>query len=120
MDEDFDFRASGITRSSFCSVYLDWIQFCYKKRTENHKTKRPEKQTEQRTAKSESQPQDLQFMHKENFDGLSGDARGVSPKSSNNQTPSPRTSKSEKKNEFKQQTQPDEIVSKLDCQIIVN
>ncbi|XP_011311909.1 pecanex-like protein 1 isoform X2 [Fopius arisanus] len=28
IDEDFDFRASGITRSSFCNVYLDWIQFC--------------------------------------------------------------------------------------------
>lgn len=78
--------------------------------------KRNEKQTEQRAPKSESQPQDLQFMPKENFDGLSADARGVSPKSSNNQTPSPRTSKSEKKNEFKQQTQPEEIVSKLEFQ----
>lgn len=78
--------------------------------------KRNEKQTEQRAPKSESQPQDLQFMPKENFDGLSADARGVSPKSSNNQTPSPRTSKSEKKNEFKQQTQPEEIVRKLDFQ----
>lgn len=28
IDEDFDYRASGITRSSFCNVYLDWIQFC--------------------------------------------------------------------------------------------
>ena len=28
IDEDFDFRASGITRSSFCNVYLDWVQFC--------------------------------------------------------------------------------------------
>ncbi|XP_057329503.1 pecanex-like protein 1 isoform X1 [Microplitis mediator] len=28
IDEDFDFRASGISRSSFCNVYLDWIQFC--------------------------------------------------------------------------------------------
>ncbi|KAG7207181.1 hypothetical protein KM043_008869 [Ampulex compressa] len=28
IDEDFDFRASGITRSSFCNVYLDWIQYC--------------------------------------------------------------------------------------------
>ncbi|KAJ8683819.1 hypothetical protein QAD02_019611 [Eretmocerus hayati] len=31
IDEDFDFRASGITRSSFCNVYLDWIQFCASK-----------------------------------------------------------------------------------------
>ncbi|XP_046486198.1 pecanex-like protein 1 isoform X1 [Neodiprion pinetum] len=32
IDEDFDFRASGITRSSFCNVFLDWIQFCTAKR----------------------------------------------------------------------------------------
>lgn len=32
IDQDFDFRAEGITRSSFCSVYLDWIQFCASKR----------------------------------------------------------------------------------------
>ncbi|XP_076632780.1 pecanex isoform X1 [Colletes latitarsis] len=31
IDEDFDFRASGITRSSFCNVYLDWIQYCITK-----------------------------------------------------------------------------------------
>ncbi|KYN27832.1 Pecanex-like protein 1 [Trachymyrmex cornetzi] len=28
IDEDFDFRTSGITRSNFCNVYLDWIQYC--------------------------------------------------------------------------------------------
>ncbi|XP_020296793.1 pecanex-like protein 3 isoform X2 [Pseudomyrmex gracilis] len=28
IDLDFDFRACGITRSSFCNVYLDWIQYC--------------------------------------------------------------------------------------------
>merc|ERR1719237_1615192 len=28
IDEDFDFRSSGITRHSFCSVYLAWIQHC--------------------------------------------------------------------------------------------
>lgn len=32
IDEDFDFRASGITRSSFCNIFLDWIQFCAAKR----------------------------------------------------------------------------------------
>ncbi|KZC13014.1 PREDICTED: pecanex-like protein 1 [Dufourea novaeangliae] len=31
IDEDYDFRATGITRSSFCNVYLDWIQFCVTK-----------------------------------------------------------------------------------------
>ncbi|XP_016982361.1 protein pecanex [Drosophila rhopaloa] len=28
LDEDFDFRAMGITRSSFCYVYLKWINYC--------------------------------------------------------------------------------------------
>ncbi|XP_064488891.1 pecanex-like protein 1 isoform X2 [Ornithodoros turicata] len=28
IDEDYDFRAAGISRSSFCNVYLDWLQFC--------------------------------------------------------------------------------------------
>uniref|UniRef100_A0A7N5ZWT7 Pecanex-like protein n=1 Tax=Anabas testudineus TaxID=64144 RepID=A0A7N5ZWT7_ANATE len=28
IDEDYDHRASGITPSSFCMVYLDWIQYC--------------------------------------------------------------------------------------------
>ena len=28
IDEDFDFRASGITRHSFCAVYLAWAQHC--------------------------------------------------------------------------------------------
>ncbi|XP_063226315.1 pecanex-like protein 1 isoform X2 [Bacillus rossius redtenbacheri] len=28
IDEDYDFRASGITRNSFCNVYMDWIQYC--------------------------------------------------------------------------------------------
>ncbi|XP_055384689.1 protein pecanex isoform X2 [Condylostylus longicornis] len=35
LDEDFDFRALGITRSSFCSTYLNWIQLCYKKRKDS-------------------------------------------------------------------------------------
>lgn len=112
LDEDFDFRASGITRSSFCAVYLDWIQFCYKKRVENHKPKHSEHQTEpQLKPKSASQPQNLQLSQSDNFDSLSGDLKGVSPKSSNNQTPSPRTSKPERKNDFKQQTQTDEVVN---------
>ena len=28
IDEDFDYRSSGITRHSFCAVYLGWIQHC--------------------------------------------------------------------------------------------
>lgn len=32
IDEDFDFRTCGITRNSFCNIYLDWIVFCAEKR----------------------------------------------------------------------------------------
>lgn len=28
IDEDFDLMSSGITRNSFCSIYLEWIRFC--------------------------------------------------------------------------------------------
>ena len=32
IDEDFDFHASGITRKSFCHIYLDWISYCAERR----------------------------------------------------------------------------------------
>uniref|UniRef100_A0A671V918 Pecanex-like protein n=1 Tax=Sparus aurata TaxID=8175 RepID=A0A671V918_SPAAU len=32
IDEDYDHRASGITPSSFCLIYLDWIQYCNSRR----------------------------------------------------------------------------------------
>lgn len=32
IDEDFDFRTCGITRNSFCNIYLDWIVFCAEKK----------------------------------------------------------------------------------------
>ncbi|KAF4523513.1 hypothetical protein B566_EDAN004584 [Ephemera danica] len=32
IDEDYDFRASGITRNSFCNVFLEWIQYCASRR----------------------------------------------------------------------------------------
>ena len=32
LDEDFDGRLSGISRQSFCNVYLDWIQYCASRR----------------------------------------------------------------------------------------
>ncbi|XP_060804303.1 pecanex-like protein 1 isoform X2 [Amyelois transitella] len=28
LDEDYDFRASGITRSRFCAVYQEWVSHC--------------------------------------------------------------------------------------------
>lgn len=41
LDDDYDFRATGVTRSSFCSIYLDWIQFCYSKRSLVSKNQSP-------------------------------------------------------------------------------
>ena len=35
IDEDFDFRASGITRTSFCNVYLEWIMYCAARRRQD-------------------------------------------------------------------------------------
>ena len=32
IDEDFDLREQGISRTSFCSVYLPWIQHCANRR----------------------------------------------------------------------------------------
>lgn len=32
IDKDYDFRASGVTFYSFCSVYLEWITYCLTKR----------------------------------------------------------------------------------------
>ena len=35
IDEDFDFRVSGITRASFINVYYDWIAYCALVRPDN-------------------------------------------------------------------------------------
>lgn len=32
IDEDYDFRSSGITRNSYCNNYLDWIHYCVGRR----------------------------------------------------------------------------------------
>uniref|UniRef100_A0A8C7JP71 Pecanex-like protein n=1 Tax=Oncorhynchus kisutch TaxID=8019 RepID=A0A8C7JP71_ONCKI len=32
IDEDYDHRASGVTPTAFCMVYLDWIQYCNSRR----------------------------------------------------------------------------------------
>uniref|UniRef100_A0A8B9KF20 Pecanex-like protein n=1 Tax=Astyanax mexicanus TaxID=7994 RepID=A0A8B9KF20_ASTMX len=32
IDEDYDHRLAGISRDSFCSVYLSWIQYCSNRR----------------------------------------------------------------------------------------
>ncbi|XP_054154307.1 pecanex-like protein 1 [Oppia nitens] len=38
VDEDYDFRSSGITRSSFGSVYLDWIVYCLRQKVKQSKS----------------------------------------------------------------------------------
>ena len=35
IDEDFDFRSSGITRNSYCNIFLTWIQHCCQARDRN-------------------------------------------------------------------------------------
>lgn len=32
IDEDYDHRLAGISRDSFCAVYLSWIQYCNSRR----------------------------------------------------------------------------------------
>lgn len=124
MDEDFDFRASGITRSSFCSVYFDWIQFCYEKRIEVQKSKHSGSHEGQQKSKSKNQTQTLHRSQTENFGGIPiSEAIDGSPKSFIHQTPSPspspRTSSSWKKNtdnnsqaQAQAQAQPSDIVRK--------
>uniref|UniRef100_A0A8B9KC56 Pecanex-like protein n=1 Tax=Astyanax mexicanus TaxID=7994 RepID=A0A8B9KC56_ASTMX len=36
IDEDYDHRLAGISRDSFCSVYLSWIQYCSNRRQKVH------------------------------------------------------------------------------------
>lgn len=112
LDEDFDFRASGITRSSFCSVYFDWIQFCYEKSNsfQMHKSKHSKTQEEQPQSKSKGQSHNFHRNQVENLGVSTSEATGASPKSSNNQTPSPHTSESDKNNDKKPQAQSTEIV----------
>lgn len=110
LDEDFDFRASGITRSSFCSVYYDWIQFCYEKRIEAQKEKNSESQADPQKSKPNGQSQSFHHSQTDNLAGMSSERTGASQSSSDNQTPSPQTAKSGTNDGSKQQTQPREIV----------
>ena len=32
IDEDYDHRLAGISRDSFCGIYLSWIQYCNSQR----------------------------------------------------------------------------------------
>lgn len=86
LDEDFDFRAAGITRVSFCSVYMSWIQFCYSKR-------------QQQPAES----------NETNLDASANASKGTSPRSSSNPTPSPKNGKGSRKSDTKGHTEDDPV-----------
>uniref|UniRef100_A0A1B0CEQ8 Pecanex-like protein n=2 Tax=Lutzomyia longipalpis TaxID=7200 RepID=A0A1B0CEQ8_LUTLO len=60
LDEDYDFRSSGITRNSFCSVYLGWIQYCYKQ-----KRKREASNASASSVNQSQNPSDNKMGHKE-------------------------------------------------------
>lgn len=32
IDEDYDHRLAGISRESFCVIYLNWIEYCSSRR----------------------------------------------------------------------------------------
>ncbi len=39
VDEDFDHRMSGVSRSSFCNTYLEWVQYCASRRDKVNSSK---------------------------------------------------------------------------------
>lgn len=45
LDDDYDFRAAGVTRASFWNVYGEWIQFCCEKKRQQMQTALNEKNT---------------------------------------------------------------------------
>ncbi|KAG0727082.1 Pecanex-like protein 1 [Chionoecetes opilio] len=42
IDEDYDFKESGITRNSFCNVYHEWVVYCVSRRESEHPEEREE------------------------------------------------------------------------------
>ncbi len=76
LDADFENRASGITRASFCDVYMEWIEFCCMKRTVQ----------QQSTTTTTTKPEAAQVR----TTSSTNVSKGPSPWSSNNPTPSPR------------------------------
>ncbi|XP_045435134.1 pecanex-like protein 1 isoform X6 [Pipistrellus kuhlii] len=38
IDEDYDHRLAGISRESFCVIYLNWIEYCSSRRAKDHFT----------------------------------------------------------------------------------
>lgn len=53
LDEDYDHRLSGITRNSFCSVYMDWIKYCWDKRKKLMENNKNKKKADANTANGE-------------------------------------------------------------------
>ncbi|KXJ79171.1 hypothetical protein RP20_CCG002049 [Aedes albopictus] len=45
LDDDYDFRAAGVTRASFWNVYGEWIQFCCEKKRQQMQAALNEKNT---------------------------------------------------------------------------
>lgn len=116
LDEDFDFRASGITRSSFCSVYMEWIQYCYSNQNENQKIRKQENEENQTKIAATQQPRPQQVPTSENVENLQNvDNKNISSRSSDNPTPSPKTLKDEKSqredSKRSDETNGDELVS---------
>lgn len=108
LDEDFDFRASGITRYSFCAIYMDWIQFCYAKRQQSQKTKTSPASAEQlpqQPKKGSTPPTKLQppTLVVPTSKGRRLDEDCPSSRSSAEPTPSPRASKSTRNNDATKQ-----------------
>ncbi|XP_065095593.1 protein pecanex isoform X2 [Ochlerotatus camptorhynchus] len=50
LDDDYDFRAAGITRASFWNVYGEWIQFCCDKKRQQMQAALNEKNTPKKSA----------------------------------------------------------------------
>lgn len=56
LDDDYDFRAAGVTRASFWNVYGEWIQFCCEKKRQQMQAAINEKNTPKKTAPSSTIP----------------------------------------------------------------
>lgn len=70
LDEDFDSRVSGITRNSFCGIYLEWIKYCYEMRRKESAEKDEAKKAKKTSSGEEENP------NKSSTGTTAGDDRG--------------------------------------------
>lgn len=70
LDDDYDFRVAGISRSSFWTVYSDWIQFCVGKR---------QQQMQEERLKKEQAKQEQRKPDRRSASGPSKDAKTAGP-----------------------------------------